>query len=240
MGTSVVRPLTEGEIKGVTNASKTIGSAGSSSGTGTGKFVFFGAFDGTNNDRNNLPLANDNQSSSIGQIQRQVPQIKGQQSSEYYQGIGTGDIGGGKLSAGPFPTAALVATAEKALGDFAAQAKVFLQDNPNATVADLTASVVGFSRGCGTAVVFAQLLNERGLVVDGVVIAAPGTVNVSSMGLLDPVYTGINREMTIPENVTGSIVVVQAQDELRSQFKAADYSGDPRVNRLCRQISQRY
>ncbi|MGH6640326.1 MAG: hypothetical protein ACREBY_17220, partial [Polaromonas sp.] len=48
--------------------------------------------------------------------------------------------------------------------------------------------------------------------------------------LFDPVFSGIDRVLSLPPNVTGNVVVAQALDEYRYMFKAADFSNDPRVN----------
>ena len=98
---------------------------------------------------------------------------------------------------------------------------------------DITTAMTGFSRGAGTAIVFAQILNERGLTnTDGSVVLAPGQVPVVSTILFDPVLTGIEGNLSLPPNVLGNVLVLQALDEFRYLFRAADFSNDPRVNVL--------
>jgi hypothetical protein len=77
---------------------------------------------------------------------------------------------------------------------------------------------------------FSQLVNERGLTApDGTVVAAPGSVPVTAMALMDPVATGVQGNMAIPPNVKGQVLVVQAEHENRSWFRPLDYSDDLRV-----------
>lgn len=195
------------------------------------QFVFFAAFDGTNNDRNNLALSGTPQQTNVAQL---FEQVDSQRSSGlqtgYYAGVGTGGIAGGFDARSYNPTPYVTSIAESAYADFQEQARKWLDADSTRSPSDITASMAGFSRGCASAVVFSQLLNERGLVLpDGRQVIPPGQVKVSSTLLLEPVYTGIDRDMSLPANVTGNVVVVQALDEFRYMFRAADYSNDPRV-----------
>ncbi|WP_382175015.1 hypothetical protein [Hydrogenophaga luteola] len=150
--------------------------------------------------------------------------------TRYYPGVGTGGDQGNIVNAGPNPTPAIDAAAEKAYRDFVKASREYLSTHPSATPADLGASVTGFSRGCASAVRFSQLVNDRGLVApDGTVIAPPGSVPITGMALMDPVATGVQGETGIPANVKGQVLVVQAEHENRSWFRPVDYSDDPRV-----------
>jgi hypothetical protein len=148
--------------------------------------------------------------------------------SRYYPGPGAGTPdSGGFGSASINPTPAILATAEKAYVDFRDRASLWYINNPNGEV---TAAITGFSRGGATAVAFARLLNERGLISpEGVVLIAPGQVNVSSMLLFDPVFTGVQGNLSLPSNVNGNVVVVRALDEFRANFRGADFGNDGRV-----------
>jgi Uncharacterized alpha/beta hydrolase domain (DUF2235) len=231
----IVRALTPAQLTTLRAELQRMQTAATSRAT---RFTFFAAFDGTNNDRANLGLSGTPQQTNVGQIETQTrtagglsPETGRTTESRYYQGVGTGDQNGGTLAAGPAPTAAVMFAAERGLADFARAADQWLNDpsNPGRTIADLSTAITGFSRGAGTAIVFAQLLNERGLVIDGRVIAPPGTVQVSAALLLDPVITGIDRVMTLPGNMRDNIFVLRALDETRYLFPAADFSSDPRV-----------
>lgn len=196
-------------------------------------FVFFAAFDGTNNDMSNLSLSGSQYQTNVANLFDQAS--LGSVSSEnlrarYYPGVGTGGTNGNLYNAALAPTGPIFSAATQALTDFARAAQDYLDANPGATFADITASATGFSRGAATAVVFAQLLETNGLVTaDGTVVAPPGSIQISGLALLDPVYTGINRNLSIPQNVIGPVLVVRAIDEDRLDFAAADYSNDIRV-----------
>ena len=231
MGTSVVGALNAQRLTQLQAGAKSISAMGGSNGTGSVSFRFAAGFDGTYNDKDNLPEGayQTNVANIIDQIQIESTEnstIRG----EYYQGVGAGGSNGGVFNAAVAPTNAIHYAAEIALADFSKQAQDYLIANRGATFADLSASVVGFSRGCATAVVFAQLLNERGLVTpDGTVIAPPGAIQIHGMALLEPVHTFVSGEMSIPDNVVGQVVVVRAGDEYRTDFPAAGYGEDSRV-----------
>ena len=198
-----------------------------------GQFVFFAAFDGTNNDRTNIGLSGAPQGTNVAQLESQLAAGNagnGDFQSRYYAGPGTGGISGGLDALSTNPTPYLTATAEKALTAFAIEAKAWLNADPTRNAGDINAAMTGFSRGAGTAVIFSRLLNERGLVLpDGTVLVPPGQVPVVSTLLFDPVFSGIESNLSLPPNVSGNFVVVQAVDEFCYMFKAADFSNDPRV-----------
>lgn len=229
MGTSDVRRLSDEEMAQLPQAKATMGEAGKQ-GTST-RFNFFAAFDGTYNHKEKLDLSGDPHQTNVGNLFDQAEKNRGPMfRSSYYPGVGTGDDQGNVINAGPNPTPAIDAAAEKAYRDFSDAAQTYLKQNPGATPADLGASVTGFSRGCAAAVRFAQLVNDRGLVApDGTVIAPPGSIPVTGMALMDPVATGVKGETGIPANVKGQVLVVQAEHENRSWFRPLDYGDDPRV-----------
>ncbi len=229
MGTSDVRRLSNEEMAQLPQAKAAMDDAGKQ-GTST-RFNFFAAFDGTNNHKEKRHLAGDPHQTNVGNLFDQAEKSRGPTfRSSYYPGVGTGGDQGNVVNAGPNPTPAIDAAAEKAYGDFSDAAQTYLQQTPGATPADLGASVTGFSRGCASAVRFAQLVNDRGLVApDGTVIAPPGSIPITGMALMDPVATGVKGETGIPANVKGQVLVVQAEHESRSWFRPLDYSDDPRV-----------
>lgn len=229
MGTSDVRQLNDEEMARLPLARATMEEAGRA-GTSS-RFNFFAAFDGTNNDQGNLKLSGDPHPTNIGNLDRQASRsVSDNFQKAYYPGVGTGGDQGNVVNAGPNPTPAIDAAAEKAYRDFSRAAQTYLKQNPGATPADLGASVTGFSRGCAAAVRFAHLVNDRGLVApDGTVVAQPGSIPITGMALMDPVATGVKGETGIPANVKGQVLVVQAEHENRSWFRPVDYSDDPRV-----------
>jgi Uncharacterized alpha/beta hydrolase domain (DUF2235) len=232
MGTSPLRPLNDEETARLPIARSAMEEAGKD-GTST-RFTFFAAFDGTNNHKDNLKLSDDPHQTNVGNLFDQAERQKGPSfQSRYYPGVGTGDDQGNFINAGPNPTPAIDAAAERAYRDFAKASQEYLYTHPSATAADLGASVTGFSRGCAAAVRFSQLVNDRGLVApDGNVIAKPGTIPITGMALMDPVATGVKGEQGIPPNVKGQVLVVQAEHENRSWFRPLDYSDDPRVTTI--------
>lgn len=229
MGTSDVRRLTDEEMARLPEAKAAMEEAGRA-GTSS-RFNFFATFDGTNNDRGNLKLSGDPYPTNVGNLDQQAEAAGSKYLRRgYYPGVGTGGDQGNIVNAGPNPTPAIDAAAERAYRDFSDAAQTYLKQNPGATPADLGASVTGFSRGCAAAVRFAQLVNDRGLVApDGTVIAPPGSIPITGMALMDPVATGVKGELGLPPNVQGQVLVVQAEHENRSWFRPLDYSDDPRV-----------
>ena len=229
MGTSLVRPLTDEEIAGLPAARAAMEEAGK--GGSTSRFTFFATFDGTNNHKDKLKLSGDPHPTNVGNLFKQAESAASDTlQTRYYPGVGTGGDQGNIVNAGPNPTPAIDAAAEKAYRDFVKSSNEYLSTHPGATPADLGASVTGFSRGCAAAVRFAQLVNDRGLVApDGTVVAPPGSVPITGMALMDPVATGVQGETGIPANVKGQVLVVQAEHESRSWFRPVDYSDDPRV-----------
>jgi hypothetical protein len=229
MGTSTVRLLSEEEMAQLPVARRAMEEAGKS-GTSS-RFNFFAAFDGTNNDKDNLKLSGDPYPTNVANLHKQALSSRSEFfDTGYYRGVGTGGDQGHFNEAAFNPTPAVDAGAEKAYGQFLKASLDYLRTHPNATAADLGASVVCFSRGCATGIRFAQLVNDRGLVApDGTEIAKPGSVPITAMAMLDPVAFGVKGDLRIPPNVKAPVLVVQAEHENRRPFRPLDYSGDPRV-----------
>ncbi|MFN3493393.1 MAG: hypothetical protein ACK40L_02690 [Hydrogenophaga sp.] len=229
MGTSIERELTPGEVARMPALKQAMINAGRN-GCATA-FTFLAAFDGTNNHRANLELAGDQYPTNIAHLEKQAKDSKAETlKSAYVPGVGTGGDQGGLIHAGVLPTPAVDAAAEKAYVQFRDAAIAYLANNPSATPADIGVAVVGFSRGGPSALRFAQLLNDRGLVApDGTVMIPPGQVPVTAMALIDPVDRFVKGPMHMPPNVQGQVLVVQAEHEHRSDFRAMDFGHDPRV-----------
>jgi hypothetical protein len=244
MGTTVTGYLSAEEAQHLADTRTAMGRLGRDEDISSRQFVFLATFDGTNNNKNDYsddnknktPLSGSPYQTNVANIYDQADAASKSNASlqaRYYPGVGTGGENGNLWDAAFSPTKAVHFAAEKALKEFAEQARDYLRDNKDAnpppTHTDLSASAVGFSRGSPTAIVFTQLLNERGLVLpDGTVVAPPG-VKVIGLALIEPVATGISGDLSIPSNVQGSVLVVRALDELRADFKALDLSRDSRV-----------
>lgn len=234
MGTSFVRELTPQELARLPAARQAMETAGTQ-GCAT-RFTFFAAFDGTHNDEANLKLSGDPYPTNISQLGMQAREAAESNAgirARYYPGVGTGGDQGGPLQAAFFPTDAIQAAAEKAYRDFSDVAIDYLKTTPGAQVSDLGVAVAGFSRGAASAIRFAQLLHERGLVApDGQVLAPPGSIPVTAMALIDPVARFVTAPMHIPPNVQGQLLSVIAEHEHRSDFRPLYPVNDPRVTHV--------
>jgi len=239
MGTSIARHLSPDEVERL-QATKASAER-MNSGIPPGTFIFFAAFDGTNNDKNNLPQTRPPLLDTIYQTNvanlfdqanftaKNKPSLR----TGYYPGVGTGGEHGNWVNSSILPTAPLRASADLALQEFAREAHKYLQANPGATYRDLSASMVSFSRGAATAMVFAHKIEEEGLVLDdGTQVAPPGAVPITSNVMLDPVTRFVDEDLSLPSNVRGRTLLLAARDEWRSDFRLADYARDPRVMRI--------
>lgn len=185
-------------------------------------FVFFAAFDGTNNDMNNL--AGDFQSTNVAQLWNQY---KGGASDNlnggYYPGLGTSGQPNKDTWLPPAVTLGVIQTAKQAYADFAREASDWLQDHPDKGVSVV---LTAFSRGVASAVIFSQLLYKRGLVLpfpSGKILIQPGETNISAGVLFDPVATGVEGNLAFPPDVK-NVLAIKALNEYRNLFKAVDYS----------------
>ena len=232
MGTSVVRELTAEERARMPEARQEMERAGAAA--CATKFTFLAAFDGTNNDENNLSLSGTRLSTNVSQLGSQgktTSQANPALQARYYPGVGTGGDQGGLVNAAVLPTPAIQAAAEKAYKDFRRAALDYLRQNPDATPADIGAATTGFSRGGAAAIRFAQLVHERGLTdSDGQVIAPSGSVPITGMALIDPVARFVDAPMHIPPNVRGPVLSVIADHETRTDFRPLYHVDDPRVS----------
>lgn len=227
---SVIHTLSAEEIQQAQQQAQAIAAA-SSLVVQCNQFVFFAAFDGTNNIRTNPGFSNDPQPTSVGQLAYQAESAaQGNQNIGvgYYPGPGTPGTLFGSSALPMQVTQEAIDTANRAYERFRIEAIDWLENNPNGSI---TTVITGFSRGGPAGVVFAQLLNERGLISnDGITLFQPGEIDVSAMVLFDPVSTGFSGDLSIPANVNrDNAVVLGALDEYRVLFKLDDYSADPGI-----------
>jgi hypothetical protein len=192
---------------------------------------FFAAFDGTNNDLNNVQDPNNTNAVQLYLQARKAQETRPHLAACYYPGPGTK----GSLEHSSWEhaavTAQVIATAKRSYDDFTEQASAWLKRNPGKPV---TTALACFSRGCASAAIFSQMLFEKGLVnpeVPGNTLVAPGTVTVAAGVLFDPVMTSVRGNVAFAPNVR-NIVQIRAQDEYRHLFKAADYSSQTFVRRV--------
>jgi hypothetical protein len=233
MGTTrITTPLSASEVQTLRTQTTQIG-ASSTPTIRPNQFVFFAAFDGTNNIRTNPAIAGDTQTTNVGQMWGQYESGRGSNRNaggNYYPGPGTpGTRLGSSVLSGEV-TGNIRETAEKAYRDFSLEAQRWLAADPSRSPSDITTAITGFSRGSTIAVVFSQMVAERGLRVGNTVVATAAQVGIAGMYLSDPVSDGYAYSVAIPDKVNANnIVVTRAQNEYRKYFEADDYSYDPRV-----------
>ena len=184
------------------------------------QFVFFAAFDGTNNDLFNKP-----QKTNAAQLESQVADAHGADVvARYYAGTGTR---GTLIFSGWLPpqvTWQVINQAQNAYSEFATEARDRLLENPDTSVAT---ALTSFSRGGASAAIFTQLLYANGLFSpQGQVLIAPGRIPVSAGVIFDPVLTGVSGNLAFAPNAR-NLVDIFAHDEYRALFKAADYRAQP-------------
>lgn len=182
MTASIAGTLTTEQVQQAQQQANVI--AGSANTTiSNNQFVFFAAFDGTNNDKNLLLTGV--QSTNVGQISDQAIASAGLNQNlgvGYYPGPGTSDsLPGSSVT----PAQEAINTANKAYTDFQLQASAWLEQNPGGSV---TTALAAFSRGADAGAVFSQLLYERGLSdpKTGEILIPPGQVGVSAGIMLPP------------------------------------------------------
>ncbi len=219
--------LTQQEIQDAILQSQQIEASASQALT-SGQFVFFAAFDGTNNDRTDLPESRTTQPTSVAELETLVAQQNSANTnvtSRYYPGPGTdGSLVGSEAL--PWQvTKEVINTANTAYKNFTDEAVAWLDNNPNGSV---TTMITGFSRGGAPASIFSQLLYEKGLVDprNNNVLIQPGQVGVSAALLFEPVLTGVSGNMALPN--ASNVTVIRALDEFRMLFPAAEYN-DPQM-----------
>lgn len=243
MSSSVSAPLTEAEIQAAQQKADAISRVGAKA-IHERQFVFFAAFDGTNNTKDDPAFSGDRQSTSVGQIWQQAD---GQKSAnpnlraEYYPGPGTAGTLTGSSWNDPRVTEQIKQTVARAYEDFREQALIWLAADPTRSPDDIRVMAMGFSRGGAAAVVFTQELATRGLTAaDGTVLIPPldpitggGGVKVAGLLGVDNVSTGYMGNLAIGANVDpDNIVMLRAENEYRILFQADDYGSDPRVQTL--------
>ena len=151
-------------------------------------FVFFAAFDGTDNGSNPLlDGSGDTQATAVAQLFSQVLPSglpTGNIGGRYEPGVGTPNTIPGSAGFNQVALdAQVLAAAQDAYVRFAAQATAWLVSHPNGS---LTSMITSFSRGGASAAIFAQMLYEKGLVnAEGTVLIPPGTVG-ADIGRPDP------------------------------------------------------
>lgn len=217
MSTQIVQTETGAQVSAIQAQANAIATSVTSA-VSSNTFVFFAAFDGTNDIKDNPTFSGDLQSTAVGALSNQVIQSANVQVG-YYPGVGTpGTLPGSSI----FPTQEAIHTAQQAYNDFAAAAANWLTDNPGGSVTAMEAS---FSRGSVAAAIFSQMLYENGLVnpTTGSVLIPPGQVGVSANLVISPVTTGASGNLDFAPNVQNTTVVL-ANNEYRTLYMQAIYN----------------
>jgi hypothetical protein len=198
-----------------------------------GQFVFFAAFDGTNNNKG--AVAPGETSTNVAKLFDQV--IKGATDNPnvvaaYFPGPGTEGSATGSSWLSPKVTEEALKTASLAYAQFQQKAAAWLESNPDG---DVSVAFTAFSRGFNAEAVFLQMVNELGVPnpndPTGRPLVAPGQVETAGGIVFDPVSTGMNGNLTLPPN-TENVTVIQAENEYRYLFKADDLSTQSGVRTL--------
>src|SRR5438132_7920072 len=185
-------------------------------------FVYFAAFDGTNNDLE--PPAGE-LSTNVAQLWFEYvnnPGFGTNFDGRYVQGPGTkGTLTASSWLASQVTRQAILA-AEQTYADFAAKASAWIQTHPGKSV---EVALAAFSRGDASAAIFSQLIFEKGLKASGsdTFLIPPGQIRIDAGVLFDPVTTQVSGNLAFAPT-TRNVVDIFAANEYRYLFKAGDYS----------------
>jgi len=201
------------------------------------EFVFAAHFDGTLNDKDNLKLSGSPYPTNVARLHElMAPHAEDNENyvSHYEAGVATSSTWWlpRLWKAGISPSGDMRAAAERAYKEFSDEASEWLKDHPDADPAtSLKVIATGFSRGGGTAAIFSQLLDERGLKdpANGDTLVAPGVLGLSGGVIFDPVTTGFDGNERF-SSTSRNITVVRSQHEYRTKFKGVDYGENPHIN----------
>lgn len=181
--------------------------------------VFVVHFDGTQNDRENVP---DGESETLvsKSFAKHRASSDGNIRSRYYRGVGTTKLPITRLIQSATGMGC-ISNAEQAHADLVKQSEAWRLENPRV---EIHVHVVGFSRGSATALHFLNLVDQRGAVSENeeaMKISSnfkPGRVQTSA-ALLDTVSTGQSDRLnlTLPKSCVAVLHLV-ANDEQRGLF----------------------
>ncbi|WP_145840404.1 calcium-binding protein [Denitratisoma sp. DHT3] len=193
---------------------------GAAQSVASNQFVFFAAFDGTNNDQDNALLGE--QSTNVWQLFNQVTQSNNLK-ARYYPGPGTSAALRHSSWLPSAVTQQVINTADLAYTQFAVEASNWVKANPGKPV---SIALTSFSRGGASAAIFSQLVYERGVIDpndNGKVLVPPGQVGICGGVIFDPVTEGVSGNLAFAPNVS-NVVVVKALNEYRNFFSFSNYS----------------
>ena len=192
-----------------------------------GKFVFFAAFDGTNNDRDNLK--ENAQTTNVGQLWQQFEGRDGDLAHArglYCAGLGTRTDPWVESWMPARVTTGAIRKAQLACDECKRAASAWLQTGANKGPVKIV--LTAFSRGAASAAIFSQMIYQEvyrnGLTDDaGKVLLKPAQVSIVAGVLFDPVVTGVKGNQAFPP-IVKNVVVIKAMNEYRILFRTVDYS----------------
>jgi len=198
--------------------------------------VFVAAFDGTANDRDAVPQGE--RASLVADFERELPHTAHLQ-SKYYEGVGTREDKVWDL-VGSITGAESMERAERAYSDFNKQVDAWRKADPQVEV---QVHVMGFSRGCGSAVQFLNMVDQGVQPPRGSIFEHTNTPSQLSQGqikstavLLDPVTTfQFNLNHQLPRS-TISVLQVEASLEARDLFSSTDFRDSKAPGSVSREI----
>lgn len=192
-----------------------------------GRFVFFAAFDGTNNDRDNLK--ENAQTTNVGQLWQQFEGRDGglaHARGVYCAGLGTRTDPWVESWLSARVSTGAIRKARQACDEFKRAASAWLQMGTNQGPVKIV--LTAFSRGAASAAIFSQMIYQEvyrnGLTDDaGTVLLKPAQVSIVAGVLFDPVVTGAQGNQAFPP-IVKNMIVIKARNEYRVVFKTVDYS----------------
>ncbi len=192
-----------------------------------GDFVFFAAFDGTNNDMDNLK--ENAQTTNVGQLWQQFEGRDGalpHATGLYRAGLGTRADPWVESWLPSQVTSGAIRKAQQACDEFKRAASEWLRVRGNKGPVKIV--LTAFSRGAASAAIFSQMIYRdvyRNGLTDaaGTVLLKPARVAIVAGVLFDPVVTGVKGNQAFPPMVK-NMVVIKARNEYRVLFKTVDYA----------------
>lgn len=186
------------------------------------QFVFFAAFDGTNNDEAKNVAPGEVGGTNVWELSQQVSDTSNVV-SRYYPGPGTSAALAHSSWLPAAVTQQVIDAAEAAYRQFSDSAAAWIKNHPGQPV---SIALTAFSRGSASAAIFSQLVYERGVIDkddNNKVLIPPGQVGVAAGLIFDPVTTGVDANLAFAPNAD-NIVVIKALNEYRGMFQASNYA----------------
>jgi hypothetical protein len=189
-------------------------------------FVYFAAFDGTNNDKDNVPRGE--LCTNVAQLWQQYDAGRAAAPAGtafgggYYKGPGAQGTLSQSAALPERVTEQVIVAAEDAYHNCCSQAVAAGAGQ------DVAVVLTSFSRGGASAAIFSQMIFERGLLNPDTRQELVPAKKVPVVGgvIFDPVMTGVSKSLAYPPNVR-NLVDLRALNEYRYLFRGAEYRNHP-------------